>query len=64
MELRENIPASTSDILTSEEVNIRFDVFNLLKEMNLSVAKALALLELTKYEIQRQATEEINNLKL
>ena len=64
MKLRENIPDATSDILTSEEVNIRFDIFNLLKEMNLSVAKAIALLDLTKNEIQRQATEEINNLKL
>ena len=64
MELRENIPASTSEILTSEEVNIRFDIFNLLKEMNLSVAKAIVLLDLTKNEIQWQATEEINNLKL
>ncbi len=64
MELRENIPASTSDILTSDEVDIRFDIFNLLKEMNLSVTKAIALLELTKNEIQRQATEEMKNMKI
>ena len=64
MELRENLPVSAFNTLTGDETNIRFDIFNLLKKMNLPVAKALALLELTKNEIQWQANEEINNLKL